>query len=561
MSGSKCSSGNGLLFASVVAVTVFTVFLVVAAPAPKNVVAFADGSGGSGLDMILNNGLTEMRYLPETMAGGIAAFDFDGDGRLDLFFANGAEMRSLKKTGQTFWNRLYRNEGGGHFTDVTMDSGLAGSGYSIGAAAADFDNDGRVDLFVAGVNGSHLYRNMGGGHFEDVTSAAGIHENQFAVAAAWFDYDRDGLLDLLVVHYVQWTAETNPLCHDPSGRFIVYCHPKQFKPTTNTLYHNIGAGRFEDVSKASGIAAAESKGMGIAIADYDRDGYPDAFITNDTLPNTLFRNRRNGTFAEVAFDAGVALPDDGNAISGMGTDFRDYNNDGLPDIVFTALQGQTFPLLRNAGKGQFVPAAHSSQLGRLTTRLSGWGVALADLDNDGWKDLFTANSHVTDNIDQFSGDRYRLRNAVFLSQGDGTFDDVSAAAGTAFQTARAHRGAVVADFDGDGRLDVVVSVLGERPEFWRNTTATAGHWLDLKLVGERSNRDALGAVVHIGTQWNQMTSSVGYASSALAPVHFGLGAQTNVPDVEIIWPNGSLQHLKNVKADQVLTVHEAKLAH
>ena len=525
-------------------------------PAPQTVIAFADESASSGLNFVLNNGRTERRYLPETMAGGIAAFDFDGDGRLDLFFANGAEMPGLVKTNPTYWDRLFHNDGHGRFTDVTQKSGLAGAGYSIGAAAGDFDNDGKVDLVVVGVNGSRLYRNMGGGRFEDVTASAGIRENQFAVAAAWFDYDRDGLLDLLVVHYLQWAPEANPLCHDPSGRLTVYCNPKEFKPTANSLYHNLGGGRFEDVSKKSGIVAVEGKGMGVAIADYDRDGYQDVFITNDTLPNFLFHNQRNGTFAEAAFDAGVALPDDGNAISGMGTDFRDYNNDGLPDIVFTALQGQTFPLFQNTGKGQFVQPSQVSRLGPLTSSLSGWGVALADLNNDGWKDLFTANSHVTDNIEMFSGDRYKLPNAVFVNRGDGTFGDVSSGSDSGFQAPRAHRGLVVADFDGDGRLDAAVSVLGERPQFLRNVTAGAGNWLDVKLIGTRNNRDGIGAEIRIGRQSNAMTGSMGYASSTVAPVHFGLGTQMIVPEMDIVWPNGLTQHLTNVTANQVLTVRE-----
>lgn len=491
------------------------------------------------------------------MAGGIAAFDFNNDGRLDLFFTNGAELPGMRKTGPSFFDRLYRNDGSGHFTDVSEDAGVTGSGYNFGAAAADFDNDGFPDLFVAGFEQSHLYRNVGGKHFEDVTLKSGIQNTRWSIAAGWFDYDGDGLLDLFVVNYVKWSPALNPRCTDPSGKYTVYCNPAKFAATANTLYRNRGGGRFEDVSVSSGIAKSAGKGMSLAIADYDRDGYPDVFVTNDILPNFLFHNLKNGRFDEVAFDAGVALPDNGSAISGMGADFRDYDNDGRPDIVFTALEGQTFPLFRNVGSGQFQEVTQRTGLARISSGLSGWGVALRDFDNDGWKDLFSANSHVTDNIELFSGDRYKLPNSLFENR-RGTFVDSSNEAGSAFRIPRAHRGLVAADFDNDGSLDAVVSVLGEKPEFWRNEARRSSHWLELKLIDSVGNRDAIGAVVHIANQWNEMTSTAGYASSCLAPVHFGLGETAVARRIEITWPDGALQILNNVKADQRITVKREK---
>ncbi len=519
-------------------------------------IRFEDAASHSGLDFVLNNCPTPQKYLVETMAGGIAAFDFNNDGRIDLFFANGAELPSPSKTGPQYFDRLYRNDGRGHFTDVTTESGLGGSGYSIGTAAADFDNDGFVDLFVAGPGGCHLYRNIEGRHFEDVTQKAGIHCGSWPIAAGWLDYDRDGLLDLFVVNYVEWSAARNPVCHDSSGRFVVYCNPTQFQPTSNNLYRNLGGGRFQDVSKVSGIAALLGKGMSVAIADYDRDGYPDVFVPNDTLPNSLFHNRRNGRFEEIALNAGVALPENGRPISSMGAAFDDYNNDGLPDLAITALAGQTFPLFRNLGKGQFEDVTYASRIGPLSTHLSGWGNAMADFNNDGWKDMFTANSHVTDNIELFSGDQYKQANSIFVNRGDGTFADASALSGPAFQVQRAHRSVVVADLDGDGKLDAIVTALGERPEFWRNTSSEQNHWIELRLIGSRSNRDGIGTMVHVGNQWKYQTSSFGYASSVLAPVHFGVGAQAVIPRVEIAWPSGIVQELREVEADKRVEVSE-----
>ncbi len=518
-------------------------------------IRFEDASAKSGFAFVLNNCPTKRKYLVETMAGGLAAFDFNNDGRTDVFFANGADLPSLLKTGPQYANRLYRNDGGGHFTDVTAETGLAGSGYSIGVAAADFDNDGFPDLFVAGPGGCHLYRNIEGRRFEDVTQKSGIHCGSWPIAAGWLDYDRDGLLDLFIVNYVEWPA-ANPVCHDSSGRFVVYCNPNQFQPSSNNLYRNLGGGRFEDVSKASGIAAVLGKGMSLAITDYDRDGYPDIFVPNDTLPNSLFHNLHNGRFDETALNAGVALPENGKPVSSMGPAFEDYNNDGLPDLAVTALAGQTFPLFRNLGKGQFEDTTYASHMGPLSMRLSGWGNALADFNNDGWKDLFTANSHVTDNIELFSGDQYKQANSVFVNRGDGTFVDVSALSGPAFQVRRAHRGLVTADFEGDGKLDAIVTALGERPEFWRNVSPEQNHWIELRLIGSRSNRDGIGAVVQIGNQWSYRTSSFGYASSVLAPVHFGVGIQTVIPRIQISWPSGVVQQLREVQTDRSIEVVE-----
>ncbi len=509
----------------------------------------------STLPATLENHPTARRHLIETMAGGVAAFDYDGDGLIDVFLTNGASLPSLLKQRGRDDNRLLHNEGNLTFKDVTAQSGLEGEGYSIGAAAADYDNDGKIDLFVAGVNGSHLYHNDGGGHFTDVTARAGLQTTEWAVHAVWFDYDRDGRLDLFVVNYLHWTPETSPVCHAPDSPMTVYCDPREVAGLPNRLYRNRGDGTFEDVSGSSGIARFTGKGMSAASADYDSDGYPDIFVTNDTLPNFLFHNLGNGKFEEVALEAGVSLPSDGRAVSGMGVDFRDYNNDGRPDIVFTALSGQTFPLYENVGHGSFREASYSSRLAPLSIRRSGWGVAFADFDNDGWKDLFTAGSHVTDNIEALSGDRYLLPNAIFRNLGNGAFGDASSSAGEAFQKPAAHRGLAVADFDNDGRLDALVTVLGGSPELWHNITPSGG-WVAFQLEGRRSNRDGIGAEIRLNGQVNVQSSSQGYASSTLAPVHFGLAQAPSAGRVEIRWPSGRIQVLDNVPVNRIVHVVE-----
>jgi hypothetical protein len=518
----------------------------------------------TGLVFVLQNSPSARKHLIETMPGGVALFDADGDGRLDVFFTNGAAVPSLEKDDPKYANRLFRNEGGLHFRDVTEAAGLRGFGYAMGVAAADYDNDGRADLFVAGVHRQTLYRNLGG-RFEDVTAAAGVGSDQWAVGGGWFDYDNDGRLDLLVVNYTVWTAEMDRFCGDAARGIRVYCHPKWFAPVPLSLYHNRGNGTFEDVTVKSGLAREKGRGMAVAFADYDQDGFLDVYVANDKLPSFLFHNRKDGTFEEAALLAGVSLPEHGQDVSAMGVDFRDYDNDGRPDIHVTALAGESFPLYRNLGHGLFQDVTSRTLLAPLVATRSGWGNGLFDLDDDGWKDIFTADAHVNDAIDKFSKDTYLQSNALFLATGEGTFTDASATSGLGAGPSRAHRGAAFGDLDQDGRVDVVVTALGAPAELWHNETTDPGHWLDVRLVGTRSNRDGIGALVKIASradprwreQFNGMTTAVGYASSSAGPVHFGTGAARTLDLVEIRWPSGAVQTLKDVPADQVLTVRES----
>ncbi|MBI1790650.1 MAG: VCBS repeat-containing protein, partial [Acidobacteria bacterium] len=464
-------------------------------------IRFQDVGQPAGLAFTLENSPTGRKHLPETMAGGVAAFDYDGDGQTDIFLTNGAAMPSLIKDGARYRNRLFRNTGGLRFEDVTEKAGLQGAGYSMAAAVADFDNDGSPDLFVAGVRRNILYRNRGDGSFEDVTAKAGIGSAEWSVGAAWLDFDNDGLLDLFVVNYVDWKPDFDHFCGDPGRNIRVYCHPRLFQGLANRLYRNLGEGRFADVSTQSGIAGHTGKGMAVAVADYDGDGFADLFVTNDKTPNFLFHNLGNGRFEEVAFAAGAALVDAGAEMSAMGADFRDADNNGLPDIVVTALAGETFPLFRNQGRGSFAEAGYGSRMGLLSRPYSGWGIGLFDFDNDGWKDVFTANSHVNDRVEAFEETAYRQHNSVFRNTRDGRFEYVSRLAGAGFlQAERAHRGCAFADFDQDGRIDVVTSSLGDRPELWRNVSPQPNRWLILKLIGSKSNRDGIGSVIRMGDQ-------------------------------------------------------------
>jgi hypothetical protein len=513
----------------------------------------------------LKNSVSPQHYTFETMTGGVAVFDYDNDGLLDIFFTNGAAIPSLEKSDASYSNRLFHNNGDGTFTDVTEKAGLEGIGYSMGVAAGDYDNDGFVDLYVTGVNRNQLFHNNGDGTFTDVTEKAGVggvvpkYGKAFSVAAGWVDYNNDGLLDLFVVNYLNYSIKTANLCRQQG--LPTYCAPLDFLGMPNILYRNNGDGTFTDVSEQSHISKYVGKGMSLAFADYDNDGFTDVFVANDTFENYLLHNNGDGTFTNVAPLAGVAYNAYGKAIAGMGTDFRDIDNDGKPDIFESAMFAEGFPVYKNLGEGEFQDVSAQAGLGTLTSRATGWGVGIFDFDNDGKKDLFIANSDILDNSMELAHRPYALPNRLFRNKGDLIFEDASGNAGTSFSIPAAHRGAAFGDLNNDGKIDVVVTVLNGAPEIWMNRSNSPNHWIIVKLVGVKSNRDGLGTKVKLttslGTQYNQATTAVSYASSSDKRVHFGLGAAGVIDSIELTWPSGIKQILKNVKVDQILTVTES----
>lgn len=534
------------------------------AAASAATVQFENTIQSSKIKFVLKNSVSPQRYTFETMTGGVALFDYNNDGLLDIFFTNGAAIPSLEKSDPSYWNRLYRNNGDGTFTDVTEKAGLQGIGYSMGVAAGDYDNDGFVDLYVTGLNHNQLFHNNGDGTFTDVTAKAGVsgvipkYGKAWSVAAGWIDYNNDGLLDLFVVNYLNYSIGTAKLCVQEGHP--AYCSPVDFLGTPNILYRNNGDGTFTDVSEQSHISQYVGKGMGLAFADYDNDGFTDIFVSNDTFENYLLRNQGDGTFKNVALAAGVAYNAFGNAIAGMGAAFRDIDNDGKPDIFETAMFGEGFPLYKNSGDGQFQDVTASSGLAALTSRSTAWGVGVFDFDNDGNKDLFTANSDILDNSMELAHRPFPLPNRVFRNKGGLTFDDVSAKAGASFQIPAAHRGAAFGDLNNDGKIDAVVAVLNGPPEIWMNRSGAQNHWIIMKLVGVKSNRDGLGTKIKIttglGTQYNSATTANSYNSSSDKRLHFGLGSAAVIDTIELAWPSGVKQVLKNIKADQILTVTE-----
>lgn len=540
------------------------VTVVVPSPAPLR---FVDIAKRAGIDFVTNSSPTPNRNEPETMAGGVALLDYDGDGCLDIYVVNGAAIPSLKKDGPEYQNRLYHNNGNGTFTDVTQRAGLGGTGYNIGVAVGDYDNDGWPDIYVVGPTPNQLFHNNGDGTFTDVTAKAGVAgamrngKKMWSVAAAWVDYNNDGRLDLFVSNYVEWEVDRDPVCMTVD-RQREYCDPTFYKPLPNTLYRNNGDGTFTDVSAETGISQHLGKGMGLAIADFDGDGYVDVFVGNDESPSFLFHNLGGKKFEEIGQQAGVAVSADGKALSAMGVDFRDVNNDGKPDIWYTALEKETFPLFFYQSDLLFDDVSIRTGVGWATMKMSGWGNGIHDFDNDGWKDLFVARGHVLANPEKILSWQRAQPNALFRNQGSGKFEDVSATAGADFLDARVHRGVAFGDLDNDGRMDAVVTSLGGQLQVLQNVTENKNHWIELQLRGTKSNRMAIGARVKIvgndgKAQWNQVTTSVGYASSSDSRVHFGLGPDSSkVSEIEILWPSGIQQTLKDVQADRVVTIEE-----
>jgi enediyne biosynthesis protein E4 len=492
------------------------------------------------LPMRLATGETARKPLPATMPGGLAVLDYDGDGRLDLFFTNGGDLPVGRKTRPGHANQLFHNLGGTRFEDVTARAGVAGTDYSFGVTAADYDGDGRIDLLVTGLHGVTLYRNRGDGTFADATAAAGLaRSGGWAVAAAWFDKDNDGDLDLFIVHYVVWDPATERACVvDGKPDF---CHPKFYPATTNALFENRGDGTFVDVSAASGIAKHPGKGMSVAVADFNGDGFTDLFVTNDRVFNSLFLNRGGKTFDEAAFESNVAAPSDGNPPSSMGVDAQDFDGDGRPDLIYTALRDETFPTYRNTGQG-FAEVTAPSRMSVLTRPMAGWGIVFADLDNDGRPDIVAARSDVL-SASGAKGATAKEPPSWFRNLGAGKF-----ALGTGWEQApRAMwRGALAADLDNDGCQDVVLTALEAAPHILRNPCAGGAHWLQVDVRQP-------GARVRAGAQWRVVSSAAGYASSYAGPQHFGLGAATEA-EVEVVWPGGKKKVLPAVRADRKVRV-------
>ena len=526
---------------------------------------FVDTTCTSGIDFTAVASHTPMKYLIETMGSGVAVFDYDNDGLLDIFAVNGAPLTNPtpkgtipQKTAPKDWNRLYHQKKDGTFEDVTERAGLKGIGYDMGVAVGDYDNDGYEDLYVTGYGGNHLYHNNGDGTFNDVTQRSGTGGSGWSTSAAWVDLDNDGLLDLVVLRYMKWDFD-DLWCGEHRDGYRAYCSPDDFPTITPLVYHNDGNGRFTEISAKSGISVP-GKGLGIAIADYDRDGKIDIAVANDSMAEFLYRNMGNGTFEESGLPAGIGVDEDGHTFAGMGIEFEDYNNDGLPDLAITDLADQKYALFKNNGDSTFTYDSYASGLARMSLLHSGWSLHFLDYDNNGLKDLLIAQSHDLDTI-ELTSPQLHYKEPMLLARNTGHgFVDVSAISGDVFKQAWVSRGMAIGDLDNDGRVDAVVSTNGGPLHILHNETATANHWLTLYLVGHKSNRDAIGAEIKVttskGVQLDTVSTAGGYLSSNDKRAYFGLGSDSEAKQVEIHWPSGIVQKLEHVKADQIMKVDE-----
>jgi hypothetical protein len=515
-------------------------------------VHFTDITAAAGIHFTHNAGRTGKKWLPETMGSGCAFLDADGDGWLDILLVNG---KDLVPRGRHTTAALYRNNHDGTFTDITRGSGLDIEIYGLGVAVGDYDNDGRDDLYITALGGDHLFHNEGAGRFRDVTREAGITNAVFPASAAWFDYDRDGKLDLFVANYVQWTAQGDLWC-SLDGSTKSYCTPESYKGASPKLYRNLGGGKFEDTTQKAGLADSGSKALGIAVLDYNGDGWPDLFVANDTQPNKLYRNLQNGHFQEEGLAAGVAFGEDGVARGAMGVDAVDYDRSGKPHLVVGNFSNQMLGLYHNEGNGLFVDEAPRSPVGRASLLSLTFGLFFFDYDLDGHPDLFAANGHIEAEIARVQPRvQYAELPLLFHNQGRGTFEPEPA-----FQKAMVARGAAYGDFDRDGDLDVLVTTNNGPAYLYRNDGGNRNHWLQVRLTGVQSNRDGIGSVVRVtsasGTQWQTVHSGSSYCSASDLALTFGLGKDATASAIEIQWPSGIRQKLADVKADQHLSIRE-----
>ena len=537
-----------------------------ATEAPKVVPGnFVDITQQSHIDFLAQASHTDKKYLIETMGSGVALFDYDNDGRLDIFFANGAPLSDPtpkgtipQKTGPKYWNRLYHQKPDGTFEDVTEKAGLKGINYDMGVAVGDYDNDGYDDLYVTGLGGNHLYHNNGNGIFTDVTQSSGTGGSGWSTSATWVDLDNDGLLDLAVLRYVKWDFD-DIWCGEHTPGHRSYCHPDTFEPIAPLVYHNDGHGHFTEVAAKIGLDRP-GKGLGVSIGDFDGDGKIDVAVANDSMVEYLYRNKGDGSFEELGMPAEIAVDGDGRTYAGMGIDLQDFDNDGLPDLIITNLANQKYALYRNSGDGSFSYDSYVTGIGSMTLLHSGWGIKFLDYDNDGRKDLLIAQGHDLDTVElNYPQLHYKEPPLLAYNTGKG-FVDVSSQSGDVFKERWVGRGLAVGDIDNDGRIDAVFTTNGGPAYVLRNETKTDNHWLTLLLVGHKSNRDGIGAVIKLtttaGSQWVTVTTGGSYLSASDKRAHFGLGTASVAQSIQIRWPSGILQTLNNIHADQILTVNE-----